>query len=793
MSALTLPIQLYTEFPQIPLDFSWEVGLVDKFDRGEVSGRDFFFTYGPLTQVAYASSGLLRRATPLDRSGLSYATLLGATLLLLWASVAATPALGPAASAAVFLIFALLLNFSFDRWNLYLRGYATLAATLLLPIALTRTRTRDRWLWAGITGLGCFAAQLVSFDAGIFSLVSCIGAIGLGLALSLTGLAPTSGLSLRTAAGMAGALAATAFAANLLLPAVFWLTARDAISMTDYHYYNWHLASAYNAAFGAQWDLNPLLAVLLECALVYVVVTIVASWRRWTWEHQAFAICVGVLAVVSFKGAVVRSGQPKILISCLPLIYMAVVFVVGEQPVRRSKPAGIVLLAMLAVAWPFHNGVMALDKLVRAVEARAGIRAHWRPLFTHHVEAGAVVPDGVIRELAPGTKLLAFPYHNLLATALGREQITPTLQPYAAIDLDSQRHFVEHASRVRNETEVIYALDGAAAGEIDLVPNVTRSPVIFEYLQGQFAPKTGVLHAPGYVVMAPRGAPVSLPSRAVPFTTQHDGAALVVKLGQPAACALLKVATRIVYPITAALGRPTPLAVTVTDRGRLVRQQRLVTLAVNQSFETYIPLVAGEGFVRVLEWPNMRDPALDSIVVDALRLEPVALGRFDVMPSSVEMAKVECVALGGDSVVPVQPGSDTPIGPIVSGRPVRQEFVTRQEGLSGVSVRTATYARSNTGTVTFSVVALKDGREDVVYSVTKDASAVRDNEWFSVSFPSQATAGRRFAVVVATSQSAPEKAITLWYLAGNPYPDGDLTVGPTRVNGDLALQLHFTR
>ena len=793
MAALTLTIPLYREFPRIPLDFAWEVALVDLFDRGELSGRDFIFTYGPLTQLAYAASGLLRRASALDRSGLSYATLIGAALLLLAASVWMTPRLRPSASAAAFLLFALFLNFQFDRWNLFLRAYATLAATLLLVVALTHRTARDRLIWSAATGLGCVAAQLVSFDAGVFSITGCIGTLGLAAVLGRLGLTPGSGLTWRGASAMVAAVAVTAAAANLLLAALFWLTARQPVGLTDYHYYNWRLASAYNVAFGAQWDLNPVLAALLLCALAFVLASTVAGWRRWTWEQQAFAISLGVLAAVSFKGAVVRSGEPKILISCLPLLYMTVVLAMADQPVRWFRSAGLILIVALAVVWP-SQGALALHRLVEAIADPAHLRTRWSPLFTHHVAAGAVIPEGVSRELATGTRLLAFPYHNLLPLAAGRAQVAPSLQPYAAIDLESQRHFVAQASRVRHDTEVIYAIDGPAAGEIDLVPNVTRSPLIFEYLQGQFAPKTGVLHPPGYVVLSPRARTVTLPGSAVPFTARRDGDATVVALARPAACSLLKITPRVRYPFTAAFGRPTPLAVSVSHRGGVVQRQRLVTLDAARPFATYVPLVTGDAFVRVLEWPDVRGAGLGSVVLDSIRLEPVALGRFDVRPSAIEMRQVECVNLGDHTLVPVQLGSDTPIGPVLAGQPVRQEFVATEEGLAGVSLRTATYARANSGTVTFSVVAIEeDGRDEVVHAVTLDAAAIRDNEWLTLWFAPQTRAGRRFAVVVSASQAAPDKAITLWYQSGNPYADGDLTIGAVRVDGDLALQLHFKR
>ena len=193
---------------------------------------------------------------------------------------------------------------------------------------------------------------------------------------------------------------------------------------------------------------------------------------------------------------------------------------------------------------------------------------------------------------------------------------------------------------------------------------------------------------------------------------------------------------------------PTPLAVRVSDRGEVVAQQRLVTLDLNRTFDTYLPLVAGEAFVRVLEWPHPRGPS-HGVFVDALRFEPVTLGRFDVRPSTIDIERVDCIPAFDGVVLDLQTQSDTPVGPIVSGQGVREDYsVTPDAGLSGVDVLTATYVRMNAGPVTFKVVAVRNGADEVLATVTKDAALVQDNQWFNLSFPAS---GIRPASVLPSS------------------------------------------
>ena len=99
LTALSLSAPHYEakEFSTIPVDVSWEIALSDKWDRAELAGRDFLFSYGPLGQLAYASSALIDSRPAMDRTATSQLTVLATSLTLLAVVVLVTPGLSPTA------------------------------------------------------------------------------------------------------------------------------------------------------------------------------------------------------------------------------------------------------------------------------------------------------------------------------------------------------------------------------------------------------------------------------------------------------------------------------------------------------------------------------------------------------------------------------------------------------------------------------------------------------------------------------------------------------------------------
>ena len=152
----------------LDVDCSWRLDLQHKLRLGEYSGRDFFFTYGPLAQLALSLGGALSPSekladsTPLlhvpeDLAG----TLLLVLCLLLLPEVTAPTAL------VVIVGFAVLDNLT--NW----RAHAAVLALVVLARGLEMPHRRQRDRGAVLAGVVCFVAQLITFEAGIFAVLAC--------------------------------------------------------------------------------------------------------------------------------------------------------------------------------------------------------------------------------------------------------------------------------------------------------------------------------------------------------------------------------------------------------------------------------------------------------------------------------------------------------------------------------------------------------------------------------------------------------------------------------------------
>lgn len=123
------------------------------------------------------------------------------------------------------------------------------------------------------------------------------------------------------------------------------------------------------------------------------------------------------------------------------------------------------------------------------------------------------------------------------------------------------------------------------------------------------------------------------------------------------------------------------------------------------------------------------------------------------------------------------------VGELTTGRIVRQSFWSVQDGLAGIKLFPATYARPDRGTVR---LRLLDDRGQVVHESRFEAASVVDNQPLSFSFaPQPRSAERRYQVEIS-ADSAPGEAITLWHDQIDRYA-GQLQVDGAPRTGDLSL------
>ncbi len=114
-------------------------------------------------------------------------------------------------------------------------------------------------------------------------------------------------------------------------------------------------------------------------------------------------------------------------------------------------------------------------------------------------------------------------------------------------------------------------------------------------------------------------------------------------------------------------------------------------------------------------------------------------------------------------------GGYMPIGPMVDGRTVTFTVPVRHDGVRGIDLLTATYARRNRGRWHWTVTA---GTGQVLSQGTVEQASLRDNEWWRLSWtPLEASAGGQITVVVRSEGSDKASSATLLATA-TPSPLG---------------------
>jgi hypothetical protein len=128
------------------------------------------------------------------------------------------------------------------------------------------------------------------------------------------------------------------------------------------------------------------------------------------------------------------------------------------------------------------------------------------------------------------------------------------------------------------------------------------------------------------------------------------------------------------------------------------------------------------------------------------------------------------------------------IGPILASTDIKQSFVSHIEIIDKFSLLMATYARINTCSVS---VSLSDNSGKEWQRWDFNAQDIQDNKTkeFVLDKPVNDAANKRFWIKVSSDSRDPDDAITLWFRNGGKYPNGDLLIGESTIDGSLYFQV----
>lgn len=135
---------------------------------------------------------------------------------------------------------------------------------------------------------------------------------------------------------------------------------------------------------------------------------------------------------------------------------------------------------------------------------------------------------------------------------------------------------------------------------------------------------------------------------------------------------------------------------------------------------------------------------------------------------------------------------DTTVGEIVKGGEVEQTFLNDQNNLSGVTIKLATYARINSGSIVIGIK--KPGSKYNIYETTFKANSIMDNQLFEFRFPPiKFSKGKVYAISIRSLDGVPGDSITAYNSTGDSYKNGSLYIGGVKQEGDLMFKVFYNR
>jgi hypothetical protein len=302
VSVMRIPVETGT-VAEVGPDGSWALSLGVMWQQGKISGRDFLFTYGPVSQMLASLGQWVHRgpsaydSLPLILLSFHMAGIVLFAIFLSWIH-----RLGWR--------YTLFIYFTATVLNLFSEPTSFRVLILMLCAAgvaraVSAGSARRRRAWALICGFLCALGQGITVELGVYAILITVSTFLLvyfkGEKRAVTeGLVVTLGLFLLC---------------NLLLA----FAAQPAFS---YHFYSLEMLRGYTYGMGSDWALGrwPTLVLLLVGA--YSLLTGVCLLRRL--EISDFALLLGLLvcSATSLKSALIRSDLGHITQGLSPAIVL---------------------------------------------------------------------------------------------------------------------------------------------------------------------------------------------------------------------------------------------------------------------------------------------------------------------------------------------------------------------------------------------------------------------------------------------------------------------------------------
>jgi hypothetical protein len=614
----------------IGIDASWILALPEMMRHHSLSGRDFHFTYGPLSQA------------------LAYA---GAAFHSPWSGISSLPLIIFVFYSTSIVLMALMLFLAKNiGWKECLFIYAALAGlnvfsepTAFRPLflmlcgvilfrALESPAGIRKWAWSASTGIACFAAQLVTFELGLYSILMVFAT---GLALMMW----NDRTCRRRLPEIIGVVLLVFLAANLAIDCYFVFSS-PAYHFFDYQYYALETIRGFGFSQSLPWELNASVTARMAIVALIAVGAPIFIVARANAPIRFFIIPLLVCALVELKSMMVRSDVGHITQSGSPLVFLLLlagaIFIMRWKQFKAAVIPWAVGFAVLWGCWPWA-GLYAIKDLYRAVTSVPPIQKLAR-LRVDVVQPDAVLPKGLaIPNPDPGGPFLAFPYEVYIPIALQRRIAAPIPMAYNASTEALQQFYVQRLERERN-LSVIYGLDGVASTAVDGIPIVTRAPIIFDYLYTNFRLGGMERFGKGFYLLQRDAAPRRELQTIKVNAEVRKKENWEIQLKEPIECNLISLDIEIDYPVTHYLGHPAPLELQFFRAGKPFLKTGLCAIKPNAPFTTLVSLMPEDRFFEIF---GAGKAPVNSW--DRLQISPRAPDPLGVWPSRVDIRSVSCL------------------------------------------------------------------------------------------------------------------------------------------------------
>jgi hypothetical protein len=685
----------------LTLDWEFTFGMGYVFaEQGLVSGRDFNFTYGPLGQLLFALPYLLFQNANLYSAFYTF-FFLGS--LLYWIMFAlflmAFRKLDWKYSAFIYLVCLFMqLN---SAW-VGSRALAILLPALVFARALSAPNLARRLLLSLVTGLACFTVFLYTYEIGIYSLAGCTICCGLFMMLGLVNryatrfrfwfrfilplpfpfpfrLGSVSSLVSRIRQQFSVPDLLSPFqtlpillviwvvfvAGNLGISLLFKLSSSGYENFFDFQLFVLEMVRGYSQVMGRVEGLTWFKISIVLLLAGYVIWFLVVNLRTLPVQRTYLFVSLLIPALLHTKTLLTRSIAPFYLFVTLPLVFLLIGYP-GWQA-KQNRPVWLAILIVFMVGW----GTLSLGPATAVtdwVEGKNDVPAKVADFVTYNntttsISTPTAAPENkvltALRQQVdpnPQTKLFTFPYHYSYAPALGKVNPHALVQSYVAMTPALQEKVVKELDQSLPSVEVLFSSEVPYKSDVvDDVPDPTRSPHIFEYIVSRFEVKakaenidlnSSLLIDGHFLVLKPRATPRNLSG--VSLTYRQEGP--TIRLTTPQSCTLVRLTSRIVYPVGRWLTRPNPLVAQFSLAGKPVvippnypvQGIKVVPLEIGKSFTTYLPMYERNG-------ANYRDLFSNRPVAgrnwDTINFISLSSGVLGVDANEIRIEKVECVNL----------------------------------------------------------------------------------------------------------------------------------------------------